>query len=152
MEPVASDGRRRDDDQTADEPSLQEQRKRLAARELATRERYEASAKRRLALLNSMSRTFASTMRATLIERKRFAEERERLLERERAARTEAEASRKRLHDVLESIEDAFSAPYRQGRYPAANDRAVEFADRPREELLGKSVWEVFPELTGGAA
>jgi len=152
MEPVASDGRRRDDDQTADEPSLQEQRKRLAARELATRERYEASAKRRLALLNSMSRTFASTMRATLIERKRFAEERERLLERERAARTEAEASRKRLHDVLESIDDAFSALDRQWRYTYANDRAVEFADRPREELLGKSVWEVFPELTGGAA
>ena len=91
-------------------------------------------------------------MHATMVEYQRFGEEYERLLEREWAARAEAEASRKRLGEVLESIADAFAAFDPQWRCSYINDRAVELSDRTREELLGKSVEEIFTEIAGGAA
>lgn len=105
-----------------------------------------------LASLNRTSRTFAETMRLVVEENRRFAGERERLLKREREARTEAEVARKQLYEVLESIGDAFFALDQRWRFTYVNDRAVRLAGRPREELLGKSAVEAFPELLGDAA
>ncbi len=105
---------------------------------------------RRLEILNSISRTFASTMRASMIERKRFSRERERLLDRERAARVEAEASQRSLHEALESIGDAFSALDENWRYTYVNERAVEYAGRSRRDLIGRHLWNVYPELAEG--
>ncbi|CAA9463181.1 MAG: diguanylate cyclase/phosphodiesterase (GGDEF & EAL domains) with PAS/PAC sensor(s) [uncultured Rubrobacteraceae bacterium] len=86
------------------------------------------------------------------LERRRAEEERERLFARERASRAEAEESRERLREVLESIGDAFFALDRQWRLTYINDRAVSLTSWSREELLGKSISEAFPELVEGMA
>src|ERR671910_2168252 len=67
------------------------------------------------------------------------AEERERLLLREQAAR-------ERATDILESISDAFYAVDKEWRFTYVNGKAEELWGRSREELLGKNVWEEFPE------
>jgi PAS domain S-box-containing protein len=82
-------------------------------------------------------RGFAKVTR-DITERK-AAEEREQLLVRERAAR-------ERATDILESISDAFYAVDRRWCLTYVNNRAEELWGRPREELLGKNVWEEFPE------
>lgn len=46
---------------------------------------------------------------------------------------------------LLESITDAFYALDRQWRFTYVNQRALDFFGKPREELLGRSFWEVFP-------
>jgi PAS domain S-box-containing protein len=82
-------------------------------------------------------RGFAKVTR-DITERK-AAEERERLLSRERAAR-------ERSTDILESISDAFYAVDRRWCLTYVNIKAEELWGRPREALLGKNVWEEFPE------
>ena len=67
------------------------------------------------------------------------AEERERLLVREQAAR-------ERATDILESISDAFYAVDEEWRFTYVNGKAEELWGRSREELLGKNIWEEFPE------
>jgi PAS domain S-box-containing protein len=51
---------------------------------------------------------------------------------------------------ILASISDAFSAIDRQWRYTYVNDKVAELAGRPKEELIGKIIWDVFPEAIGG--
>ncbi len=75
--------------------------------------------------------------------------ERTRLLGRERAARAAAEAAQQRIASVLESITDAFFALDRQWRFTYVNQQAERLLQRPRGELLGKSVWDVFPGPLG---
>ena len=70
------------------------------------------------------------------------AEERERLLVREKA-------DLKRTTGILESISDAFYAVDRRWRFTYVNGKAEELWGRSREELLGKNVWEEFPQLEG---
>src|SRR5215204_1883479 len=70
---------------------------------------------------------------------RRQAEERERLLAQEQAAL-------ERTTDILESISDAFYAVDDGWCLTYVNNRAEELWGRPREELLGKNVWEEFPE------
>ena len=76
------------------------------------------------------------------ITARKEAEERERHLARERAAR-------ERTTDILESISDAFYTVDRRWRFTYVNNRAEELWGLRREELLGKSVWEEFPEEVG---
>jgi PAS domain S-box-containing protein len=85
-------------------------------------------------------RGFAKVTR-DITERK-AAEERDRLLARERAAR-------ERTTDILESISDAFYAVDRRWCLTYVNNKAEELWGRPREDLLGKDVWEEFPEEEG---
>jgi PAS domain S-box-containing protein len=70
------------------------------------------------------------------------AEERERRLLREQAAQEWAT-------DILESISDAFYAVDGEWRFTYVNNQAEELWGRPREELLGKNIWEEFPEAVG---
>jgi PAS domain S-box-containing protein len=76
------------------------------------------------------------------ITARKEAEERERLLAQERAAREQAT-------DILESISDAFFAVDGRWRFAYVNNKAEELWGRPREELLGKNIWEEFPEAEG---
>jgi PAS domain S-box-containing protein len=71
---------------------------------------------------------------------------------RSEAARGEAreQAERQALADraeLLESITDAFYALDRACRFTYVNQRALDHFGEPREALLGKVLWEVFPVL-----
>ena len=76
------------------------------------------------------------------ITARKEAEERERLLAQDRAAL-------ERTTDILESVSDAFYAVDREWRFTYVNGKAEELWGRPREELLGKRIWEEFPEAEG---
>jgi PAS domain S-box-containing protein len=53
------------------------------------------------------------------------------------------------LSDILESISDAFFAVDQEWCFTYVNRRAEEFWSRCREELLGKNLWEEFPQAAG---
>jgi len=78
--------------------------------------------------------------------------EREELLERERLAREEAQAAKEQLARNLDSMTDAFIALDSEFRFTYTNEKNLEFAQKTRGELLGNSIWEVFPELIGSNA
>ncbi|MBI4545657.1 MAG: PAS domain S-box protein [Gemmatimonadetes bacterium] len=71
------------------------------------------------------------------------------VLAREQAARAEAEAARERLTNILESIRDGFVALDRGWRFTYVNRKAEELLGRPRAELVGRVVWEEFPQSVG---
>jgi PAS domain S-box-containing protein len=77
-------------------------------------------------------------------ERKQHDEERERLLARERQAREQ-------VTTILERITNAFFATDWQWRFTYVNAEAERLLRRPREELLGRNLWEEFPEALGAA-
>jgi PAS domain S-box-containing protein len=81
--------------------------------------------------------------------RKRLEEERAALLARAEAARQEAEEARRRVENVLESITDAFFTVDRQWRFTYVNSHAARLLRVPREELVGRNLWEQFPEAVG---
>ncbi len=71
------------------------------------------------------------------------------LLHREEAARAEAEAARAEVVATLERITEGFFALDREWRFTYVNRRAELLLCRPAAELLGRSIWEVFPEGAG---
>jgi PAS domain S-box-containing protein len=79
----------------------------------------------------------------------KMAQLRQEATRREQAQRQEAEAAKEQLKSVLSSINDQFLVLDRERRYIYVNDRVVETVGMPTEALLGKSIWEVFPELVG---
>jgi PAS domain S-box-containing protein len=62
------------------------------------------------------------------------------------------QASQRRVLDTLESITDGFVAVDRSWRYLYVNSEAEQMMGRSFAELLGKNVWDVFPEAVGGRA
>ena len=50
---------------------------------------------------------------------------------------------------ILESVSDAFYAVDREWRFTYVNSKAGELWGRPREELLGKTFWDEFPQAAG---
>jgi PAS domain S-box-containing protein len=76
-------------------------------------------------------------------------------LERELARRTGAEAQatelRRRLEGVLDSTTDSVYTLNREWRFTYLNPHAERYFGRPREELLGGVIWELFPSLVGSA-
>ena len=60
--------------------------------------------------------------------------------------------SRQRTTNIIESITDAFTTVDKEWRYTFLNQRAEEILrplQKSRENLLGKSLWEEFPDLIG---
>ncbi|MDB6148310.1 MAG: sensor hybrid histidine kinase, partial [Spartobacteria bacterium] len=51
---------------------------------------------------------------------------------------------------VLSSISDAFSALDRDWRYTYVNDNVAALAGLPKEKIIGRVIWEIFPEALGG--
>ncbi|MFN7948111.1 MAG: ATP-binding protein [Blastocatellia bacterium] len=68
---------------------------------------------------------------------------------REQALRVEAEDARQRLEKVLASINDQFLVLDREWRYRYVNERVVQVVGLRREELLGRNIWELFPDTVG---
>jgi PAS domain S-box-containing protein len=54
--------------------------------------------------------------------------------------------------EILESIGDAFYALDRDWRFLYLNGRAEELWGKQRNQLLGRSIWEMFPHAVGSAA
>lgn len=67
----------------------------------------------------------------------------------ERVLRIEAQTAKANLESVLSEINDQFLVLDCEWRYTYVNDRVVEVTGKHREELLGKSIWELFPETVG---
>jgi len=51
---------------------------------------------------------------------------------------------------VLSSISDAFSALDRNWRYTYVNDKVAELAGLPKEKIIGRVIWDIFPGALGG--
>ncbi|HEX7177612.1 MAG TPA: PAS domain S-box protein, partial [Pyrinomonadaceae bacterium] len=64
---------------------------------------------------------------------------------RKSAAEALAQANQ-RVADILESITDAFFAVDHEWRFTYLNRQAEPLLQRKRDEILGKSIWEEFPE------
>lgn len=65
---------------------------------------------------------------------------------RAQAAAAEALEGQKRIANVLERISDAFFALDERWRFTYVNEKAALLLHRQRDELLGKVIWEEFPE------
>ncbi len=65
------------------------------------------------------------------------------LVSQQKQARTEIE-------QILESIDDAFYALDRDWCFTYINQKAEQFLEKTRGELIGRNIWEVYPEQVGG--
>ncbi|MEW6490990.1 MAG: PAS domain S-box protein [Cyanobacteriota bacterium] len=59
------------------------------------------------------------------------------------------QAAQQQVTQILESITDGFASFDKQWRYTYVNQEAARLVHRTREELIGKNVWEEFPEAVG---
>ena len=98
-----------------------------------------------------------ATLITYLTRRARWATERVedalRRVRTELGRREQAEAALRdaqpRMIAILESITDAFYALDAEGRFTYVNREAERLLGAPKEGLLGRSLWEQFPELAG---
>src|SRR4051812_18755877 len=65
------------------------------------------------------------------------------------APRFEADIRADWLVEAIDSITDSFVVYDRQWRFKYVNRKAESIMGHPREELLGRSVWEVFEVAVG---
>jgi len=61
----------------------------------------------------------------------------------------EVSRSHQRVTDILESITDAFFTLDREWRFVYVNAEAERVLRNPREGLLGRNVWEAYPDAVG---
>ncbi|MEG4575793.1 PAS domain S-box protein [Microcoleus sp. N3A4] len=99
-------------------------------------------------------RTFAGYIGSyiDISDRKQAEQECAAALSCEQAARLQAEETAKalqsanaRITNILESITDAFIAVDLKGNYTYINHKAIELLGRPKAELMGKNMWDLFP-------
>lgn len=120
---------------------------------LATSERFVGV----LVLTFAEARTFAPDEREfleALAQQCAFALERATLFARERTAREVAEAVSERHANSLERMSDLYFECDAEWRYVKINRAMRAFVRESGfepEELLGRSIWDVFPRLVGGA-
>jgi PAS domain S-box-containing protein len=57
------------------------------------------------------------------------------------------EASAEQTRNILESISDGFAAFDKKWRCTYVNDKATELSRIPRNQILGKNVWELYPGI-----
>jgi len=60
--------------------------------------------------------------------------------------RSEAEA---RFRHVIDAMSDAFAALDREFRFTYVNQRYAQLTNVPRDQLLGRTIWDVFPDGMG---
>ncbi|MBW4612589.1 MAG: PAS domain S-box protein [Desmonostoc vinosum HA7617-LM4] len=65
------------------------------------------------------------------------------------AIRLEQQAAKAKLADILETITDAFVALDCDSCYTYVNQKAGQLLNRRPEDMIGKNIWELFPEAVG---
>lgn len=78
-------------------------------------------------------------------------EMRKEITERERAEE-ELRQANKWVTEILESITDAFTAWDQNWRYIYINERSAQLLGKSADQLIGQSVWDLFPEAIGTEA
>ncbi|AFY82013.1 adenylate/guanylate cyclase domain-containing protein [Oscillatoria acuminata] len=73
----------------------------------------------------------------------------ERQIARQKDAKAKLRATDGQIVDSLENMTDAFFAVDRQWRFSYANQKVGEILQRDPDNLLGKIIWEEFPETVG---
>lgn len=66
-----------------------------------------------------------------------------------KVSRSALQDATEHLRNVLEGISDGFAAFDRQWRCTYVNAKATDLSRIPRDESLGKNVWDLFPKSTG---
>ena len=64
-----------------------------------------------------------------------------------RALRQQTETAEANLQNVLSSLRDGFYTLDRNWHFTYVNNRMLEILERDYEELINKSIWELYPEL-----
>ncbi|WP_459195251.1 ATP-binding protein [Nostoc sp. FACHB-892] len=72
---------------------------------------------------------------------------RQEAMQREQGLRIEAEVAKTHLETVLAGIQDQFYVLDQEWRYTFVNGQVAEVVGIQKEELLGKIIWEVFPDV-----
>lgn len=72
---------------------------------------------------------------------------RDEAMQREQGLRLEAEVAKAHLETVLAGIKDQFYVLDREWRYSFVNDRVTVVVGKSKEELLGKVIWELYPDV-----
>lgn len=57
--------------------------------------------------------------------------------------------NQERLHSILESMGDAFVSLDPEWHYTIVNDKAASLIGKQRQELIGRTIWDVFPDTRG---
>jgi PAS domain S-box-containing protein len=65
-------------------------------------------------------------------------------------AESEQDRLREQISRFLESTSDGFMSVDAEWRYQFVSDYALQMLNRQRGELIGKVIWDVFPELVNG--
>jgi PAS domain S-box-containing protein len=68
---------------------------------------------------------------------------------RQKLADEKLEVTNRRVENILESITDAFFALDRDWRFIYLNPQSEQLLRRRRTELIGRNIWDEFPEATG---
>jgi PAS domain S-box-containing protein len=74
-----------------------------------------------------------------------------RLTQLRREAELRQRAAKEQVDSLLASISDGFASFDREWRYTYVNPRAVEMIGRPRAQLLGRRIWDLFPDAEGSS-
>jgi two-component system, cell cycle sensor histidine kinase and response regulator CckA len=64
-------------------------------------------------------------------------------------ARAALQESARTMTDILENTSDGFFALDHEWKFTYVNPKAEKLLDRKRDELIGKELWQQFPELVG---
>jgi PAS domain S-box-containing protein len=67
-----------------------------------------------------------------------------------KVAEEEVRRANAKVREVLESVTDAFSALDRGWRFTYVNEQVARNLGRTPEELIGRRIWDLFPEEVGG--
>lgn len=89
------------------------------------------------------------TSMVDITDRKRTELELARAFESEKAALIEANKAKEQLSQTMERISDGFGSLDRHWNYTFVNERLAKNVNKKREDLLGRNIWEVFPEAIG---
>ncbi len=100
-------------------------------------------------LSTDSSRKAVVVISRDITERKQAAAEREQLLQQEQTLRQQAEIAERKLDALLASIREDFLLFDHDWRVAYLNPQAEITMQRPRDQILGHRIWELFPDLVG---